>query len=191
MQSNVMQCKAKQCKAMPSNAKQCQVMQSNTTQCKSNAMQSNANQCLRVITNWGRAGLILDFDFSPIRLGLKGFLLYSKATGGLYGPVRAPGSLKGCAPPGFLGPPQPGSWAPKWKVKNVKKNPKCQKTSQKKMLNVFCWRFLAKLSKAKQRKAKQSKAKHSIAKQSKAKLSKAKQSIAKQSKTKHSKAKQS
>ena len=81
--------------------------------------------------------------------------------------------------------------APKWKVKKCQKKSKMSKTSQQFFLNVFCWRFLAKLSKAKQRKAKQSKAKHSIAKQSKAKLSKAKQSIAKQSKTKHSKAKQS
>ena len=151
-------------------------------------------------------------SFSPIRLAYKGFLLCSKAMGELFRPARAPGSLGEPAPPGSLGlqslVPRPKVksqkcqknpkcqtqhffFALRAKSKNVKKNPKCQKHHKKNFLNAFCWRFLAKLSKAKQRKAKQSKAKHSIAKQSKAKLSKAKQSIAKQSKTKHSKAKQS
>ena len=64
--------------------------------------------------------------FSPIRLGLKGFLLCSKATGGLDGPVRAPGSWEPAPPPGSLGLQ---SLVPRPKVKSQKcqKNPKCQK----------------------------------------------------------------
>ena len=118
---------------------------------------------LRVIPNWGRAGLI-SFYFSPIRLAYKGFLLCSKAMGELFRPARAPGSLKEPAPPGSLGLQ---SLVPRPKVKSQKcqKNPKCQKHHK-----IFFERFLltffskAQQSKATQSKAKQSKAQHSKAK---------------------------
>ena len=65
-------------------------------------------------------------SFSPIRLAYKGFLLYSKATGGLSGPVRAPGSLRIVAPLGSLGlqslAPQPQS--EKSKMSNISINVK-------------------------------------------------------------------
>ena len=49
--------------------------------------------------------------FSPIRLGLKGFLLYSKATGGLERPVRTPGSWGPAPPPGSWDAPPRVPWA--------------------------------------------------------------------------------
>ena len=62
--------------------------------------------------------------FSPIRLAFKGFLLYSKAMGGLYRGEFDPGSLKDAAP---RLPWASRAWflAPKSKDKNVKNVEKC------------------------------------------------------------------
>jgi len=62
---------------------------------------------------------------SPIRLAYEGFLLCTKATGGLDRGVPTPGS-SGNRLPGFLGPPEPGSLSRMsnvkcHKVQNVKK----------------------------------------------------------------------
>ena len=73
--------------------------------------------------------------FSPIRLAYKGFLLYSKAIGGLLRVVPGPGSPKELAvprrnrPPGFPEPPELGSPPQSQKSKIAFGTLNCQENS--------------------------------------------------------------